>query len=350
MWKRSFKMRETLLKFLRCPSCLSNSLSLSIDGSNQTEIRSGEIVCNHCSNNYKIEDGIIDFLNNANANVLRERSAMDDDQYITDESGNKYKIRNETIEKFKDKLITLPEGDGSYLFKRGGSFQSTAEASDRFYSALSDLSLTGREKILEIGACFSYASFKFAKKGCSVVALDISNYLRVSDLFIKEAYFDRIFSDMHFMPFVDSTYDIVFGSAILHHSKNLKDAFKEIRRVLKPGGKLVLINEAARGVFEKIHPVFKQMEEKGFGDTSYAIPEWIKGAQEGGFKKIRIVFSSLADDYITRHKNRNSKPSFKIELAHFFQKNRKLESFVLFFTVLPRFLFRPKSWKLICYK
>jgi len=343
-------MRETLLKYLRCPSCQPSSLSLYTGETDRIEIRNGKIHCNGCGREYKIENGIIDFLENANENVLRERVAMDDDQYITDEKGNKYRITIETIEKFKDKLIRLPEGDGSYLFKRGGSFQSTAEASDRFYSALSDLRLTGKEKILEIGACFSYASFKFAQKGCSVVALDISNYLKVSDLFVKEAYFDRVFSDMHFMPFIDNTYDIVFGSAILHHSKNLRDIFEEIRRVLKPGGKLVLINEASRGILEKVHPVFKQMEERGFADTSYTVPGFIKGARRGGFRKIRIIFSSLADDYITRHKNRDSKLNFKIRLALFFQRHRNLESFILLFTIIPRVLFRPKSWKLICYK
>ena len=343
-------MRESLLKSLRCPGCGNNSLSLHRGAVNQIEIRSGRIACGHCSAEYKIEDGIIDFLNNANENVIRERIAMDEDEYITDESGNKYRITVETINKFKDKFLSLPEGDGSYFFKSGGSFQSTAEASGRFYSALSDLHLTGKERILEIGACFSYASFKFAKKGCSVVALDISNYLKVSDFFIKEAYFDRMFSDMHYMPFVDNTFDIVFGSAVLHHSKNLKNAFSEILRVLKPGGRLVLINEAARGVLEKVHTVYKKMEEKGFSDTAYTLPEWKKGAQEAGFRRIKTIFLSIADDYITKYKNRNSKHTFKVELAYFFRKHRRIESFLLFFLILPRLLFRPRSWRIIAYK
>ena len=343
-------MKVEILKFLRCPSCRNNSLSLKEKIDDQIEVKSGRIVCNRCNVDYKIEDGIIDFLNTANENILRERKAMDDDEYITDEGGNKYRITNEIIQKFKDKFLSLPEGDGTYFFKRGGSFQSTAESSDRFYSALADLRLTGKERILEIGACFSYASFKFAKKGCSVVAMDISNYLKVSGLYIEEAYFDRVFSDMHYMPFIDDSFDIVFGSAILHHSKNLKVAFKEIRRVLRPGGSLVLINEAARGVFEKVHPVFKEMEEKGFGDTSYTISEFKKGAREGGFMRVEAAFSSMADDYITRHKNRDSKPTFKIKLAYFLRRHRKMENFLLFFLILPRLLFRPKSWKLICYK
>lgn len=275
---------------------------------------------------------------------------MDDDDYITDESGNKFKITEETISKFRDKFLAFPEGDGSSFFKRGGSFQSTAEASGRFYSALEDLQLSGKERILEIGACFSYASFKFAQIGCSVVALDISNYLKVSSLYVEKAYFERLFSDMHRMPFSDNTFDIVFGSAVLHHSKNLKDVFAQILRVLRPGGKLVLINEAGRGVWERIHPVYKQMEEKGFGDTAYNLLEWKKGAQAGGFKKVKIIFSSLADDYIMKYKNRGANYTFKVGIAYFFKKHPRFERFLLWFMILPRLLSRPKSWKLICYK
>ncbi len=343
-------MREAVLGILKCPGCGNGSLKLSKENINPLEIRSGKLLCSGCAVEYKIEGGIIDFLHNANKGVLRERKAMDDDDYITDDSGNKFKITDEVIRKFSDKFLAFPEGDGSSFFKKGGSFQSTAEASGRFYSAMEDLQLSGKEKILEIGACFSYASFKFAQKGCNVIALDISNYLKVSDLYVEKAYFERLFSDMHHMPFIDNSFDIVFGSAVLHHSKNLKVVFAEIRRVLRPGGRLVLINEAGRGVWERIHPVYKKMEEKGFGDTAYNLLEWKKGAQEGGFKKVRIVFSSLADDYIMKYKNRGTRYTFKVRLAYFFKKYRRFEKFLLWFTILPRLLFRPKSWRLLCYK
>lgn len=343
-------MREDLLRLLKCPLCASTTLVLDKIVSDSIEIRGGRALCRKCLAEFSIEEGIINFLNKANVGVLRERKAMDEDEYISDDHGVKYRITPETINKFEDKLRLLPEGDGSYLFKRGGSFQSTAEAADRFYRTMLDMRLTGKENILEIGACFSYASAKFAKAGCSVVAMDISNYLKAADILIREVYFDRVFADMHHTPFIDNAFDIVFGSAILHHSKDLGEVFKEVYRVLKPGGRFILINEAARGVWEKEHPVFKQQQEKGLGDTSYTVPEFIKGAKNGGFKRVRAVFLSLADDYVTKHRNRGSKRNFKIDLAYFFQEHRWLENIILFFMLPSRMLFRPKSWKLICYK
>ncbi|MFA4990103.1 MAG: methyltransferase domain-containing protein [Candidatus Omnitrophota bacterium] len=345
-------MRKQLLASLMCinQDCKGNSFSLMEDESNSVEIVNGTLKCNKCGVSYKIENGIVNFLCDMNKAISREREAMDADDYIKDKGGNKYKINAESIRKFSDVFFALPEGDGSYFFKRGGSFQTIAEASDRFYSTLDQLRLTGREKILEIGASFSYASFKFAQKGCSVVATDISNYLKVSGLFVGKAYYDRMFSDMHNIPFIDNTFDMVFAAAVLHHSKNLKKVFSEIYRVLKPGGRLVLINETSRGVLERIHPVYKEMEEKGYGDTAYTLIEWSKAARGGGFKNARVEFLSLAADYVTRRRNRGAKVDFKLRLAYFLKKHQKLERFLLWFTILPRMLTRPKSWRLICYK
>lgn len=343
-------MKERLLTIIRCPQCKTGSFSLENNAAGQPEVTGGRVVCRSCKAFYRIEGGIVDFLNNATEGVERERKAMDEDEYITDADGKKYRITDDSIRKFKTVFLSLPRGDGSHFFKKGGSFQNIAEASERFYSALNGLALTGKENVLEIGACFSYGAFEFAKKGCNTVALDISNYLKVSNLFTERAYFDRIFSDVHNMPFMDGVFDIVFGSAVLHHSKDLARAFREIRRVLKPGGKLVLINESARGIFERVHPVFKEMHDKGFGDTSYSIPQWKKGAIRAGFRKIKIDFLSTVDDYITKHKNRGTEPNFKLKTAYFIKRHRKSERFLTSLSIAPRLFFRPKSWKLVCYK
>lgn len=42
------------------------------------------------------------------------------------------------------------------------------------------------------------------------------------------------------LPFADASFDLVFLSMILHHIRSSPSAIGEIRRVLKPGGKLVV--------------------------------------------------------------------------------------------------------------
>lgn len=47
--------------------------------------------------------------------------------------------------------------------------------------------------------------------------------------------------DVHSMPFADNEFDAVVGVDVVHHFASPLRAFSEISRVLKPGGKLVLI-------------------------------------------------------------------------------------------------------------
>jgi len=343
-------MRKSLLDILRCPRCKDSNYSLEETQKEKNEVKNGCLVCRACNSSYIIEDGIVDFLACASEEALKERKAIDDEDYIKDDNDGMLKVDKETVNRFKTQFLSMPEGDGSNFFRRGGSFRSIRETAARFYTTFNELGIRGDERVLEIGACFGYAAFKFAEKGCSVVALDISNYLKVSSLFSEKKYFDRVFSDLHNAPFMDNTFDVVFGSAVLHHSKDLCIAFRDILRVLKKGGRLILVNEPARGVLEKIHPVFKIMEERSFGDTSYTIPQWKKGAALGGFKKIRIDFLSLADDYINRHKDSDSNRNFKIEFANFLRRNRWIENFLLVLLMPFRLLMRPKSWRLICSK
>lgn len=45
------------------------------------------------------------------------------------------------------------------------------------------------------------------------------------------------------LPFEDDSFEIVFGHAILHHLPDLDGAFRELRRVLRPGGAIVFCGE-----------------------------------------------------------------------------------------------------------
>src|SRR5919112_3193631 len=49
--------------------------------------------------------------------------------------------------------------------------------------------------------------------------------------------------DAEALPFDDGAFDIVFGHAVLHHLPDLTGAFREFRRVLRPGGTVVFAGE-----------------------------------------------------------------------------------------------------------
>ena len=53
-------------------------------------------------------------------------------------------------------------------------------------------------------------------------------------------------ADAERMPYDDDTFDLVVGHAVLHHIPDLDTAFREVLRVLKPGGRFVFAGEPTR--------------------------------------------------------------------------------------------------------
>jgi len=53
-------------------------------------------------------------------------------------------------------------------------------------------------------------------------------------------------ADAETIPYPDDTFDLVVGHAVLHHIPDVEQAFREVLRVLKPGGRFVFAGEPTR--------------------------------------------------------------------------------------------------------
>ena len=104
---------------------------------------------------------------------------------------------------------------------------------------------------LEIGAGTGYFSLNLLATGAisSATATDISPGM----LEALEASAGRLglevdtrAADAERLPFEDSSFDLVFGHAVLHHIPDLPAAFAEFHRVLRPGGAVAFCGEPSR--------------------------------------------------------------------------------------------------------
>lgn len=97
-------------------------------------------------------------------------------------------------------------------------------------------------RVLDIGAGIGGLSAAFAKNGAIVTAIDVDDgYQMLSKIGYEECGVDvesRLF-DGGELPFDNETFDIVCCFNIFEHVPNLDRLFREMQRVLKPGGIVV---------------------------------------------------------------------------------------------------------------
>jgi len=129
-----------------------------------------------------------------------------------------------------------------------------SEAAQRYWksrewTAVRRLLPAGRNRALDVGAGRGIASYALAREGYSVTSLepDASSIVGAGairalaaaaalDITVVQDFSERL-------PFADGHFDVVFARAVLHHTRDLRLACAEFRRVLRPGGRLIAIRE-----------------------------------------------------------------------------------------------------------
>jgi ubiquinone/menaquinone biosynthesis C-methylase UbiE len=103
-------------------------------------------------------------------------------------------------------------------------------------------------RALEIGAGTGYFSLNLLQSGVirEAVCTDISRGM-LDELERSAARLGVSVTtarcDAQQLPFPDDSFDLVFGHAVLHHLPDLDAAFREFRRVLRPGGRVAFCGE-----------------------------------------------------------------------------------------------------------
>lgn len=106
-------------------------------------------------------------------------------------------------------------------------------------------------RALEIGAGTGYFALNLMRAGLvrEAVATDISP--RMLEALTRSAAqlglpVETAVCEASDLPFDDGSFDLVFGHAVLHHVPDLRRAFGEFRRVLRPGGMVAFCGEPSR--------------------------------------------------------------------------------------------------------
>jgi ubiquinone/menaquinone biosynthesis C-methylase UbiE len=107
-----------------------------------------------------------------------------------------------------------------------------------------EFGLHGNEKVLEIGAGLGTDLAQFAKGGALVTDLDLSSgHLEKArkNFELRGLQGEFHHGDGEHLPFADNQFDVIYTNGVIHHTPNTNYVIDEIWRVLRPGGKAIVM-------------------------------------------------------------------------------------------------------------
>jgi SAM-dependent methyltransferase len=115
-------------------------------------------------------------------------------------------------------------------------------------------SLRGKH-VLEIGFGPGYDALTFLQNGALYTGIDITpeNVERTKQ---HLAFFGLVpdvrEGDAEHLEFADDSFDAIYSNGVLHHVPDIQRAFREVRRVLKPGGSFYVILYNRNSLFYRV--------------------------------------------------------------------------------------------------
>ena len=100
------------------------------------------------------------------------------------------------------------------------------------------------KSLVEIGCGLGTDLFQFAKGGAITTGVDLtpnSVGLAARRFRLENQPGTFTVGDAENLPFDDATFDVVYSFGVLHHTPNTAKAFREVHRILKPGGEAVIM-------------------------------------------------------------------------------------------------------------
>ena len=154
-------------------------------------------------------------------------------------------------------------------------------------------------RVLDLGCGGGHVSFAVARPAAEVVAYDLSLEMLTA---VRGEAAARGLTNIRFeqgsaeaLPFADASFDVVLTRFSAHHWSNLAAGLGEMRRVLKPGGRAVVIDTMSPGR-PVLHDTFLQAVELLRDPThvrDYSRAEWHEALCAAGFKPLMPIMGQL---------------------------------------------------------
>lgn len=227
-------MKAEFARQLRCPACRTDgTLALEAESSDEREVREATLRCGACAREFSVRRGVPELLFQPPAYVVAEAAGL---------ARFAEQMRLEGWD--REMVRRLPDVELGYWYAQARSM----------HQLMTTIPFKPGEIILDVGSNTCWAANRFAARGLLPIALDIATAelqgLYTAEYFIDsgEVFFERVLGSMADIPLASSSVDYVYCCEVLHHNdpRGLRRTFAEIFRVLRPGGRLLMVNETLK--------------------------------------------------------------------------------------------------------
>ena len=100
----------------------------------------------------------------------------------------------------------------------------------------SEAELNG-QLLLDVGCGNGILCKSLAEKGATVFGIDYSTSVWNAEKAMQHPNVCYLQADLHFLPFKDNSFDVVYSNGVIHHTPNTENAFQKVATKVKSGGK-----------------------------------------------------------------------------------------------------------------
>ena len=164
--------------------------------------------------------------------------------------------------------------------------------------------LTGAEQVLDMGCGAGHSAIAAATKAAHVTALDVTpEMLEVAaglaaDRGLANMTFQQ--GDVSALPFADGAFDVVTSRVSAHHYADPVSALNEAFRVLRPGGRFLLVDTIVPEdpTLDTFYNCFELLRDSSHV-RNWRATEWLRMLKSAGFA------ATLLDRYVLRLEGAN---------------------------------------------
>lgn len=134
------------------------------------------------------------------------------------------------------------------------------------------------KNLLEIGCGLGTDLLQFARGGATVTGVDLTP---ASIELVKRRFnlygmkVNAKVADAENLPFSDNTFDVVYSFGVLHHTPNTQKAIDEVYRVLKPGGRIIIMLYHRASMHVVLGTLYAKLTGK-INSNADATEDWVR--------------------------------------------------------------------------